>query len=76
MLLHIEHILSLGGEDHVGFGSDFCGIESTPDGLDSVADFQALPKAMKKRGFANELIQKICYGNFATYILKFLRDSD
>ena len=73
VLLHIEHILSLGGEDVVGFGSDFCGIQYTPQGIDSVADFQALPKAMLKRGYADSLIKKICYGNFATYILKFLR---
>lgn len=73
VLLHIEHILSLGGEDAVGFGSDFCGIQYTPCGLGSVADFQALPMAMLKRGYADSLIKKICYGNFATYILKFLR---
>lgn len=73
VLWHIEHILSLGGEDAVGFGSDFCGIQYTPEGLSGVADFQALPEAMARRGYANPLIRKICYGNFASYILNFLR---
>lgn len=74
VILHIEHVLSLGGENAVGFGSDFCGIQYTPYGLDTVADFQALPEAMLRRGYTDSLVQKICYGNFATYILKFLRN--
>lgn len=72
VLDHIEYILACGGEDNVGFGSDFCGIQYTPDGLDSVADFQKLPAAMVLRGYPQSLISKICYGNFTRYILKFL----
>jgi membrane dipeptidase len=72
VLDHIEFIISCGGEDHVGFGSDFCGIQYTPDGLNSVADFQKLPAAMVLRGYPQSLILKICYGNFKRYILKFL----
>ncbi len=73
ILDHIDYVLDCGGENSVGFGSDFCGIESTPQGLDSVADFQALPQAMLRRNFTDALIKKICYGNFARYILKFLK---
>lgn len=72
VLEHIEHILCLGGIDTIGFGSDFCGIPQTPKGLNSVANFQILPETMARRGYSNELIQKICYGNFASYILQFL----
>jgi membrane dipeptidase len=72
ILNHIEYILERGGEDVVGFGSDFCGIQYTPEGLDSVADFQKLPNAMSRRGYADSLIRKICYGNFARYVLEFL----
>jgi membrane dipeptidase len=66
-------VLDCGGEDAVGFGSDFCGIEHTPKGLDSVADFQKIPEAMLRRRFPDSLISKICYGNFARFILKFLK---
>ena len=69
---HIEYILDMGGEDCVGFGSDFCGIQYTPKGLASIADFQKLPEEMGRRGFADSLIDKICYGNFARYVLEFL----
>ena len=72
ILNHIEYILMCGGEDNVGLGSDFCGIQYTPDGLDSVADIQKIPAAMARRGYAPSLILKICYGNFSDYILKFL----
>ncbi len=72
ILDHIDYVLACGGEDSVGFGSDFCGIQYTPDGLDSVADFQKLPEAMLRRGYSDELVKKICYGNFARYVLEFL----
>lgn len=72
ILDHIEYVLERGGEDIVGFGSDFCGIQYTPDGLDSVAGFQRLPEAMERRGYPNSLIKNICYGNFARYVLEFL----
>lgn len=72
ILEHIEHVLYLGGKDAVGFGSDFCGIPETPKGLNSAADFQVIPETMARRGYSDELIQKICYGNFVSYILQFL----
>ncbi len=73
VLEHIEYILQCGGEDTVGFGSDFCGMYSAPEGLKTMADFQNIPGAMQKRGYPAELIEKICYGNFARYILQFLK---
>jgi len=72
ILEHIEHVLCLGGKDAVGFGSDFCGVTETPKGLKSAADFQIIPETMARRGYTDELINKICYGNFASYILQFL----
>ena len=72
ILDHIEYIINCGGEDNVGFGSDFCGIQYTPEGLDSVADFQKIPAEMVRRGYRQSLITKICYSNFTDYILKFL----
>jgi membrane dipeptidase len=73
ILNHIEYVLDCGGEDTVGFGSDFCGIEHTPKGLDSASDFQKIPEAMLRRQYPESLVSKICYGNFARYILKFLK---
>lgn len=72
ILRHIEYILELGGENNLGFGSDFCGIENTPRELRRVSDFQNLPCAMEYMGYKSSLIKKICYGNFKRFILKFL----
>jgi membrane dipeptidase len=72
---HIDYILNCGGEDAVGLGSDFCGMSSAPAGLATASDFQAVPEAMARRGYSAALIEKICYGNFARYILQFLKRS-
>jgi len=74
---HIEYVLNCGGEDAVGLGSDFCGMHTPPVDLKTVADFQRIPEEMKKRAYPDKLIEKICYGNFARYILQFLKhDTD
>ncbi len=72
VLRHIEYILSLGGHEHIGFGSDFCGALHTPKGLGSVADFQKIPEAMARLNYSDTLIFQICYGNLEKYILEFL----
>ncbi len=72
IMRHMEYILSLGGQHAVGFGSDFCGAARTPEGLDSVADFQKIPEEMARRNYSDTLISQICYGNLEKYILKFL----
>jgi membrane dipeptidase len=72
ILDHIEHILYMGGQNCAGLGSDFCGIQYTPSGLDSVADFQKIPEAMAKRNYNDDLISQICYSNLERYLLKFL----
>ena len=72
ILRHIEYILELGGENNLGFGSDFCGIDNTPRELRRASDFQNLPCAMEYMGYESSLIKKICYGNFERFILKFL----
>ncbi len=77
IMRHLEALLRFGGEDTVGLGSDFCGISSVPAGLETAADFQRIPEALLRRGYSRTLAEKICYGNFARYILQFLKyDTD
>lgn len=61
---HINYIVRLVGVDHVGIGSDFDGIESTPLGLDGVQDLPLITKALLKEGYSKEDIRKILGGNF------------
>jgi len=61
---HIDHIATVAGIDHVGLGSDFDGVTSTPLGIDSAADLPKITEALLQRGYTAEQVQKILGGNF------------
>jgi membrane dipeptidase len=60
---HIDHIAKVAGIDHVGLGSDFDGVTSLPQGIDSVADLPKITEALYQRGYSREDILKILGGN-------------
>ncbi|KAL1981662.1 hypothetical protein VTN96DRAFT_2376 [Rasamsonia emersonii] len=60
---HIVHIGELIGYEHVGLGSDFDGITSTPAGLDDVSKFPALVAELLRRGVSDEDAAKVVGGN-------------
>ena len=61
---HIDHVARVAGVDHVGLGSDFDGVTSLPQGIDSVADLPRITEALLERGYTPEQIHKILGGNF------------
>ncbi|HEY6309155.1 MAG TPA: dipeptidase [Candidatus Angelobacter sp.] len=61
---HIDHVAKVAGIDHVGLGSDFDGVTSLPQGIDSVADLPKITQALMERGYSREDILKILGGNF------------
>lgn len=65
LLDHIEHIVSVAGEDHVGLGSDFDGFfGKSPDGLDDVSKIPDITVGLAERGYSDAAIQKILGGNY------------
>lgn len=60
---HLEHFLEMGGEDHIGFGSDFDGVDSLPKGITDFSSFWDIIIEMKRRNYTQQLIEKICYQN-------------
>ena len=61
---HIDHVIAIAGEDHVGLGSDFDGVgDSLPLGLKDVSAYPAVIEEMLKRGYSRERIAKVCGGN-------------
>ena len=60
---HIDHIAKVAGVDHVGLGSDFDGVTSLPEGLDSAADLPKITQALLDRGYTPAQIKKILGGN-------------
>ena len=68
---HVMHIIKVAGVDHVGIGSDFDGIGTTPVGLEDVTDYPRLTEELLNRGVSESDIHKILGGN----ILRVLRKS-
>lgn len=61
---HIDALMEMGGEDVVGFGSDFDGISVWPENLANPADFPNLIEALRRHGYADAQIEKIACKNF------------
>jgi membrane dipeptidase len=64
VVAHIDHIRKIAGIDAVGIGSDFDGIECTPEGLEDVSKYPSLTRALLEKGYSAEDIRKIYGGNF------------
>jgi len=60
---HIDYIAKLVGVDYVGLGSDFDGINLTPQQLDDVTSYPLITKALVERGYRKKDINKILGGN-------------
>lgn len=62
---HIDHVVEItGNADHVGLGSDFDGIGSTPIGLENVSKLANITTELVNRGYSDADIKKILGGNF------------
>ena len=62
----VKHIMYIGeriGFDHVGIGSDFDGIISTPVGLEDVSKFPDLVAELLRQGVRDQDVAKIIGGN-------------
>jgi len=60
---HIDHVAKVAGIDHVGIGTDFDGIPSLPEGIDSAADLPKVTVALMARGYSAEDMGKLLGGN-------------
>jgi len=69
---HIEHIIKVAGADHVGLGSDYDGINSTPKQLEDVSCYPYITQELLNRGHSKEDIIKILGGN----VLRVLRQAE
>ncbi len=64
VLRHIDAICEMGGEDILGFGSDFDGIERWPEGLANPADFPNLIELLRAHGYTEAQLEKIAGLNY------------
>ena len=63
VVAHIEHVVDVAGINHVGIGSDFDGIDSTPLGLEDVSTFPSLFVELSKRGWTEQELMKLAGQN-------------
>ena len=69
---HIDHIVQVAGATHVGFGADLDGITSTPEGLESVADYPKVFAELIRRGYPDEQLEGIAGRN----VLRVMRKAE
>ena len=69
---HIEHIRRVAGVDHVGYGSDFDGMDCAPQGLEDVSKFPALTAELLRRGWSDADVEKVIGLN----VLRALRQAE
>nr|WP_304215487.1 dipeptidase [Fredinandcohnia onubensis] len=63
VIKHLDYICSLGGENHVGFGSDFDGITDTAIGLENFSGYEGLVNKLLKY-YSEIQVKKFLYQNF------------
>lgn len=63
LLDHFVHIAGLIGVEHLAFGSDFDGIDSTIEEIKDVSAYHLLPEALGKRGFQPREVELIAWNN-------------
>ncbi len=64
VIKHIEHCISVAGEDHVALGSDMDGFITLPKNLRDIRDLPNLTDKLLSRGHSKETVRKILGENF------------
>ena len=66
LIRHINHFLKLGGENTSAFGSDFDGVDSLPNGINSLDSMHTLYSTLVCE-FGEKITNKIFYENAYSY---------
>ena len=69
MLRHLDHLMSILGEDRVGLGSDYDGAV-VPEDVTTIADLPRLRDAMTSHGYSEQLVRKLCHENWLRVLEK------
>ncbi len=72
LMRHLDHLLSKLGENGVAIGSDFDGA-LIPNFIGDCSGLPMLVKAMKRNGYGDSLINKICYENWYKILRKIIK---
>jgi len=67
IVTHIDYMCQLGAQKHVGFGSDFDGIEVWPEDCADPSGIPLVIEGLKRRGYSDAAIADIAGLNFLNY---------
>lgn len=73
---HIDHAVEICGISHVGIGSDYDGIEVTPDGLEDVSKMPLVFEEMRRRGYSDEQINLVSGANLMAVLDRVIKCSE
>ena len=73
---HIDHAVSLAGIDHVGIGSDFDGIEVTPERVENISQIGVVLDEMRRRGYSESDILKVSGQNLLDVFARIIKCSE
>jgi len=67
---HIEHVMKVGGENAVGIGADYDGIQDPPVGLDDVSMLPKISEELLRRGHSEAQVKKVLGENFLAFFAR------
>ncbi|MGE4282895.1 MAG: dipeptidase [Clostridia bacterium] len=70
MVRHIEYFMELGGENNIGLGCDFDGIDITPKDIKSVEQLEELFNSLLRLNYSQQQVEKIAGENSIRLIQK------
>lgn len=70
MLRHLRHIMNQGGEQVIGLGTDFDGMEMQPE-IKGAGDMPKLVEAMERMKFSSSQIEGICHRNAEEFFRRY-----
>lgn len=65
MRRHLEHMLSLCGEQHVALGGDLDGCDELPEGFSDLSDYGSFHEYLSAKGYGERLLDGIFYSNLS-----------
>lgn len=72
IIRHIEYFSALVGPKHIGFGSDFDGIDDPPDGIRGVEDLGKIIDLLLRLNYSEADVLSIASGNFLSLMKQIL----
>ena len=70
MLRHCRHIMNVGGEQVLGLGTDFDGMETEIE-VNGAGEMPKLAQSMDRAGFSTDQIEGICYRNAERFFARY-----